>query len=164
MPQTVPKRRLPRMPTWTDWNMGRIKLHRHERHIQRCDVVQRRHLEVGRVKSQCTAYFNGDISKWDVSSVTGMSGMFQGAVSFNGDISKWDVSSVTDMSAMFSNAQSFNGDISKWDVSSVTSMHSTFRQTKLFNGDISKWDVSRVTDMDYMFYGASSFAWTLCGA
>ena len=45
-----------------------------------------------------SAAFNGDLSKWDVSRATDMSGMFDGATSFNGDISKWDVSSVTDMS------------------------------------------------------------------
>ena len=38
------------------------------------------------------------ISKWTVSSVTSMSGMFSGALLFNDDISKWDVSSVTPIS------------------------------------------------------------------
>merc|ERR1712110_567714 len=33
-----------------------------------------------------------------------------------------------------------------------------------FNGDLSKWDVSSVTTMLGMFYRASSFAQTLCGA
>jgi len=37
---------------------------------------------------------------------------------FNGDFSKWDVSSVENMSHMFS-CSKFNGDISKWDVSGV---------------------------------------------
>ena len=31
--------------------------------------------------------FNGDIGKWNVSKVTTMETMFQGAISFNGDIS-----------------------------------------------------------------------------
>ena len=44
---------------------------------------------------------NGDISEWDVSGVTDMSGMFAFAIPFNGDISEWDVSGVTDMSEMF---------------------------------------------------------------
>ena len=44
---------------------------------------------------------------------------------FNGDISNWDVSSVTDMSDMFSESQ-FNGDISNWDVSNVTNMIGMF--------------------------------------
>ena len=33
----------------------------------------------------------GDISEWDVSSVTDMQYMFCGVVNFNQDISKWDV-------------------------------------------------------------------------
>ena len=49
----------------------------------------------------------------DLSSVTDMSWMFNGASSFNGDISEWDVSGVTDMSGMFAYATSFNGDISE---------------------------------------------------
>ena len=51
--------------------------------------------------------FNGDISKWDVSSVSSMPGMFWGATSFNCDISKWDVSRVTNMDHMFWGAVSF---------------------------------------------------------
>ena len=51
--------------------------------------------------------FNGDLSKWDVSSVTTMYGMFWGAASFNCDISKWDVSRVTKMDYMFQGAASF---------------------------------------------------------
>ena len=38
---------------------------------------------------------------------------------FDGDISEWDVSSVTDMKYMFSYSK-FDGDISGWDVSEVT--------------------------------------------
>jgi hypothetical protein len=44
--------------------------------------------------------FNGDISGWDVSSVTNMGGMFS-STPFNGDISGWNVSSVTNMEYMF---------------------------------------------------------------
>jgi uncharacterized protein (TIGR02145 family) len=105
---------------------------------------------------QSAIIFNGDISSWDVSSVTDMSHLF--AVStFNGDISSWDVSSVTDMGAMFENTDSFNNDISSWDVSSVTRMVYTFQDASSFNGDLSSWDVSSVTDMYSMFYEATSF-------
>ena len=41
------------------------------------------------------------IGNWDVSNVTNMSGMFEGAKSFNQDISNWDVSNVTNMISMF---------------------------------------------------------------
>merc|ERR1719174_3187304 len=93
-----------------------------------------------------------------------MNGMFYYAESFNGDLSKWDVSSVTNMVGMFYYASKFNGDLSKWDVSSVTTMTEMFAAASLFNGDLSKWDVSKVSDMGGMFGYASSFAQTLCGA
>jgi surface protein len=49
---------------------------------------------------QAATAFNGDISKWDVSSVN-IDLYVREATVFNGDISKWDVSSVTNMSYMF---------------------------------------------------------------
>ena len=52
--------------------------------------------------------FNGEMSKWDVSKVTNMNGMFQSATSFNGDISKWDVSRAIYLDEMFLGATSFN--------------------------------------------------------
>ena len=57
--------------------------------------------------------FTGDISKWDVSRVTNMYGVFAYVALFKSDISKWDVSRVTRMDDMFSSASSFNGDLSK---------------------------------------------------
>jgi hypothetical protein len=53
-----------------------------------------------------------------------MSGMFY-QTPFNGDISRWNVSSVTDMSYMF-HSTPFDGDISGWNVSSVTNMEWMF--------------------------------------
>ena len=110
--------------------------------------------------------FNQDISSWDVSSVTNMSGMFVGVFddlwslsqysSFNKDISSWDVSNVTDMSNMFKDAFKFNQDISSWNVSNVTNMKNIFSGALSFNQDISKWDVSKVTNMSGMFV-ASAF-------
>ncbi|WP_051010709.1 BspA family leucine-rich repeat surface protein [Salinibacter ruber] len=104
------------------------------------------------------------ISQWDVSSVTNMGGMFDGAESFNQDISGWDVSSVMDMYGMFREATSFNQDIGSWDVSSVKNMRRMFGRrsasepgAQSFNQDIGQWDVSSVTDMSRMFDGADSF-------
>jgi surface protein len=108
--------------------------------------------------------FNQDISTWDVSSVTNMSGMFgggtNGSMSFNQDIGNWDVSNVQDMSQMFLFSQSFNQDISNWDVSNVVNMSQmfatdyywqAFNGESKFNQDISSWNVSKVTDMSSMF-------------
>ena len=99
--------------------------------------------------------FNGDISSWDVSSVTNMSEMFLNADSFTGDISNWDVSNVTVMIDMF-RFSDFNGDISSWNVSSVIYMDYMFAGSD-FNQNISTWDVNSVIYMESMFRGASSF-------
>ena len=89
--------------------------------------------------------------------------IFDDAKSFNGDILKWDVSSVTNMESMFNKATSFNSDISTWDVSRVTNMAWMFWGATSFNNDISPWDASSVASMQDMFNGATSFAQTLCG-
>ena len=58
-----------------------------------------------------------------------MSGMFQDATSFNGDISKWQVSSVINMKNMFRNAASFNQNLcgARW-------VHSQAIKTDMFVG------------------------------
>ena len=101
--------------------------------------------------------FNGDISSWDVSNVTTMNNMFNGANSFNGDISSWNVSMVSNMYGMFWNATAFNGDLSNWDVSRVNKMDNMFYDADSFNGDISTWNVSNVLNMHSLFWGADSF-------
>ena len=82
----------------------------------------------------------------DLSDVTNMSGMFDGASSFNQDIGKWDTSNVTNMRGMFAGASSFNQDIGKWDTSKVTEMSTMFDGADNFNQDISNWKVSNVID------------------
>ena len=53
------------------------------------------------------AFFNSDISNWDTSNVTYMTGMFSGASVFNSDISNWDTSNVTYMASMFLRCKRF---------------------------------------------------------
>ena len=97
-----------------------------------------------------------DISDWDVSNVTNMSGMFFdcGELKSVGDLSKWNVSDVTNMSGMFyeCNELEFIGDISKWNVSNVTNMTHMFNGCNNFNQDISEWNVSNVRYHAYTFY------------
>ncbi|MDC0177632.1 BspA family leucine-rich repeat surface protein [Polaribacter sp.] len=99
----------------------------------------------------------GNISDWDVSSVTDMSQLFRGRNTFNDDISNWNVSGVTDMSYMFDAAHTFNQDVSSWDVSSVTTMDSMFISAYAFDQAIGNWNVSNVTNMSRMFYKTETF-------
>ncbi|WP_025742934.1 BspA family leucine-rich repeat surface protein [Aquimarina pacifica] len=100
---------------------------------------------------------NADLSGWAVSSITNMSAAFQNATSFNGDITSWVTSSVTDMSSMFNGASSFNQDIGGWSTVMVSDMSSMFVGASTFNQDIGSWITSSVTDMSVMFSGATSF-------
>ena len=62
----------------------------------------------------------------DLSRVTSMRHMFEGASVFNGAIGGWDVSNVTDMANVFLGASAFNQDIGGWDMSKVTSTTGMF--------------------------------------
>jgi surface protein len=72
-----------------------------------------------------TSVFNGDISGWDVSNVTNMSGMLLGATLFNQDISSWNVSNVNDMSEMLDGTNlsttNYNNILNNWSQLSLLS-------------------------------------------
>ncbi|MHA7830749.1 MAG: BspA family leucine-rich repeat surface protein [Flagellimonas sp.] len=126
--------------------------------------------------------FSGaDLNQWDVSTVTNMTGMFNGTDSnllvvsqwnvenvvqmgimfrkseFNDDLSNWNVSNVEDMGSMFAYAPNFNGNLSAWDVSNVTDMSGMFSLASTFNQDLSAWNVGNVIFMEGMFHQATSF-------
>jgi hypothetical protein len=76
-------------------------------------------------------HFNGDISKWDVSNVINMDGMFYFS-NFNGDISQWNVSNVECMSYMFSYSK-FTNDLSNWTPYKLEKMSCAFLGAKCFH-------------------------------
>ena len=84
-------------------------------------------------------HFNCDISKWNVSNVKTMEGMFAVCDEFNQDISNWDVSKVVNMGGMFKFAKKFNQPIGKWNVSNVKYFDTMFICARSFNQDISSW-------------------------
>ncbi len=57
--------------------------------------------------------WEADLQFIDTSEVTNMCELFANTC-FCGDVSKWDVSKVEDMTGMFKNCRGFNGDLTKW--------------------------------------------------
>jgi surface protein len=98
-----------------------------------------------------------NISNWDTSNVTSMSGMFMNARNFNQNINNWNTSKVTSMFGMFEIASSFNQPLNNWDTSNVTNMGTMFAGASSFNQPLDNWNTSNVIDMFYMFFNASSF-------
>lgn len=109
-----------------------------------------------------TGTFNGckdicDLSKWDTSKVTSMVNMFYDCTTFNCNISNWDVSKVTRFDSMFYGCSSFNQDISNWDISSAENLSYMFYNCIKFNQPIQKWNITKNMDISYLLYGCTSF-------
>mgnify|MGYP005842991195 CR=1 FL=1 len=100
----------------------------------------------------------GRIEHWDVSNVTDMSRLFDGATTFDSDLSNWDVSRVTSLAFCFTQATAFQGNgLSQWNTASLVNMDGIFSFATSFNGDISSWKVDNLQSMDYAFRHATSF-------
>ena len=107
--------------------------------------------------------FTLDVSNFNTSNVTDMSGMFFGIgynnSTFTLDVSGFDTGNVTDMSNMFSltgfNSTVFALDVSNFDTSNVTNMNMMFFEAgysnPIFSLDVSNFDTSKVTNMRGMF-------------
>jgi len=125
---------------------------------------------------------NINISKWNVSKVTDMTGMFMGCRYFNCDLSEWDVKNVKNMSDMFNHCYVFNSELpwntyslenindtfsncinfegkglKDWNTENCTSMSGTFLECYKFNEDISGWDMKNVLYTVEMFSHCSIF-------
>ena len=93
------------------------------------------------------------------SSVTRMSGMFEGCSSLTVlDLSCFETSAVTDMYGVFSICGSLTHlDLTSFDTSNVTDMSSMFGGCRsLTSLDLTSFDTSKVTDMAFMFSGCNS--------
>lgn len=95
----------------------------------------------------------------DLSGVTDMSSMFEGASAFNQPIESWVTTNVTNMAGIFLDAESFNQPIENWDTSNVTNMSNMFGGASAFNQPLNSgnWNTTNVETMSYMFEGAEAF-------
>ena len=64
-----------------------------------------------------------EIENLDTSKMSDMTGMFSLAHDFNGDLSKWDVSSVTSMNEMFQNCTHFMRNGVPWNINNNNSLN-----------------------------------------
>lgn len=103
------------------------------------DIIDLNDIDTSKLKDMRLIFFNNkeiekiDISYWNVSNVTTMSGMFWNCenLKYVGNLSSWDVSKVTDMDSMFEYCKKLKdvGDISEWKVSlDKTSMKDMFNR------------------------------------
>ena len=101
---------------------------------------------------------NFDVSKWDVSNVESMLGLFFNCKKFDCDLSNWDVSNVNKTSYMFYDCRNFDCNLSKWDVSNVKDMTCMFGNCVKFKGKgLENWNVSKAEYMIRMFIGCDNF-------
>lgn len=95
----------------------------------------------------CEVFEGVGVETWDVSGITDMKSIFNGALVFNGDVSSWDVSSVTTLDSAFKNARDFNADISGWTTTSLTNCQNMLHDAVSFDHSLGSWDISGVTNM-----------------
>lgn len=100
---------------------------------------------------------NPSFSNWNTSTITNMSGMFNGAKLFNQNIGTWNTAKVTNFAFMFTNASAFNQNISTWNTASGTNFSAMFSDAKAFNQPLNTWNTSNATNFRYVFSGATSF-------
>ncbi len=72
--------------------------------------------------------------------VVSMGEMFHNAASFNGDMTRWNVGSVTDMSDMFSYALKVDGKgVSEWKAPNVKTVNNMFKGATNAKKDALEW-------------------------
>ena len=99
------------------------------------------------------SYYNGDLSKWDVSNCKDMYAMFKNSDFNNDSLNNWDVSKVETMEYAFSRTK-FNGDLSNWNVSNCQNFKSIFSFSEFNNDSLKDWNISNAKTLRFMFYGA----------
>ena len=107
--------------------------------------------------------FNQNIGGWDVSKVTEIGAMFQGATAFNNGgsttINNWNTSRVRYMGGVFLVASSFNQPVGNWNTSSVVDMRTMFQSASAFNQDLSGWCISQFSSEESNFKLSANSTW-----
>ena len=107
----------------------------------------------------CSSLTGLDLSCFETSAVTDMYGVFGSCGSLTHlDLTSFDTSNVTDMSSMFDGCRSLTSlDLTSFGTSNVTTMESMFYECKsLVSLNLTNFDTSSVTRMDFMFEKCNS--------
>ena len=107
----------------------------------------------------CSSLTGLDLSCFETSAVTDMYGVFSSCGSLTHlDLTSFDTSNVTDMSSMFDGCRSLTSlDLTSFGTSNVTTMESMFYECKsLVSLNLTNFDTSSVTRMDFMFEKCNS--------
>ena len=107
----------------------------------------------------CSSLTGLDLSCFETSAVTDMYGVFSSCGSLTHlDLTSFDTSNVTDMSSMFDGCRSLTSlDLTSFDTSSVTDMGSMFNDCmSLPHLNLTSFDTSKATDMAFMFSSCNS--------
>lgn len=103
-----------------------------------------------------TGIKNINLTKWNVSKVKNMSGMFRDCSLLNSiNINTWNTANVTDMSHMFSGTM-INDLSLGLDTSNLTTIEGMFYASNINNLDLTNFDTSNITNMDSTFYKLTS--------
>jgi hypothetical protein len=94
--------------------------------------------------------------------MTDLSSMFNNCLVFDGDITNWDMSSVTSISAMLVNCLAFDESLAGWDVSNITNMTNFFVNGELskanYNATLSSWSQQTVLPNINVNFGTSKYS------
>ena len=106
------------------------------------------------------------LGSFDTSSVTDMSNVFKDSAitDFDGlNISNWNLSKVTTMSGMFwGNASKSLDFMSNWNTSNVQSFYAMFNSmSNLESLDLTNFDTTKATDVQYMLGGGNPHLWKI---
>lgn len=107
-----------------------------------------------RMFHDCDALTHLNLSNFNTSQITDMSGMFRKCEELTElDLSNFDTSQVIDMSSMFAYCESLTQiDLSNFDTSKVINMSSMFYCCEVITKlNLSNFDTSQVINMSYMF-------------
>lgn len=93
----------------------------------------------------------------DLSRVTDLSDMFNGASVFNTSINHWSVDKVEIFTGMFKSAALYDQAMEEWNVGEGVDFEDMFSEAVSFNKPLDSWNVSHGRNFRSMFSGATAF-------